>query len=117
MEPYQKIYKEFFASFNKQPVSGAEAGELVVKLADYYSEYNLKLIEAMRKFNQIKKACSEQTDGNDKMVSVAKAEMMADATPEAAAFELARAHVQNLDQMISAVKSLQKGLINEYVRT
>ena len=114
---YQSEYRAFIKSFDTQPVSGAEAGELVVKLALYYSEANLEMVDAMKQFNIVKKNCSEELDGNNKQVSVAKAEIMADATPQAHAFEMARAKVSNLDQMISAIKTLQKGLINEYQRT
>mgnify|MGYP001605456183 FL=1 len=116
MEQYQKDFKAFLANFKATPVSGVEAGEFAIKLADYYSDQNLRTIEELRKFNMVKKVCSEQMDSNDKPISIAKAELLADATPEAHSFEIARAHLGNLDQMISAVKTLQKGLVNEYNR-
>lgn len=116
MEAYQKEYKAFLASFKEVPVSGTEVGEIVAVMADHYSDYNLAMIESLRRFNMVKKVCSEEKDANDKQVSIAKAEVMADATPEAADFERARGHVQNLDAIIGALKTMQRGLVNEYQR-
>lgn len=111
---YAKEYKEFISRFNDQPVSGFEVGELIAKMANYFSDANLGMVEALRRFNEVRRECESQVDGNGKPISSSKAEVMADATEEAALYYTARAHVQNIEQIINALKAMQKGVLNDY---
>jgi len=43
-----------------------------------------------------------------------KAEILAEATSEAALYELNKIHVQNIEQYLNALKSLQKGVLAEF---
>jgi len=117
MEPYQKEYHEFVEAFKSQPVSGFEAGELIARMAEYFSDYNVAMVTALREANKVRKECESQVDANGKAISSTKAEVMASATDEYHAYQVARAHVQNIEQIINAVKALQKGLLSEYATT
>ena len=108
-------YKNFIASLEQgNPVSGEEVGKLIVRLAQYFSEavkeasstefaYNKKLVEFETK-----------TDDGGKVLSSTKAENFAKATPEWLAFSLAEGDVAVIEQQINGLKSLMKGVSNEY---
>ena len=111
-------YEKFSSEFRKTEVSGEEVGEVVMHMAAYYSRYNVRLGDALRAFSAVKADFQNQTDtATGKAMSSSKAETLADATEEAAKYELARIHVQNIEQYINALKALQKGVLNEYAHT
>jgi len=84
-------------------------------LAGYYIRYNVRLGEAIRNFSSVKATFQAQTDPNSgKPISTSKAEIMAADTPQAANYEMARIHVNNIQELINSMKSLQKGTLNEY---
>lgn len=108
-------YKAFQDSFKKTEVSGEEVGELIMRMAGYFSRYNVRMGEALRAFSGVKADLQNQVDqATGKTMSSAKAETLADATPEAATYEMSRIHVTNIEQMINALKALQRGVLNEY---
>jgi hypothetical protein len=112
---YMNDYETFVKNFRKTEVSGEETGELIMQMAGYFARYNVRLSDALRAFSLKKAEFQNQTDPTSgKAMSTSKAEILADATPEAAVYELARVHVQNLEQYINSLKSLQKGIIIEY---
>jgi hypothetical protein len=108
-------YEAFSNNFRKTEVSGEEVGEMVMRMASYYARYNVRMGDALKVFSTIKSDFQNQVDtATGKSMSSAKAETLADATAEAATYEMARIHVQNIEQYINALKSLQKGVLNEY---
>jgi len=112
---YIQDYETFVKNFRKTEVSGEEVGELIMRMAGYFARYNVRLSDSLRAFSLRKAEFQNQTDPTSgKSMSTSKAEILADATPEAAAYGLARIHVQNLEQYINALKALQKGVIIEY---
>src|SRR3990167_520486 len=112
---YMIDYDAFSSNFKKTEVSGEEVGEMVMRLAGYFARYNVRMGDALRAFSVVKADFQNQVDTTTgKSMSSAKAETLADATPEAASFEMARIHVSNIEQYINALKALQKGVLNEY---
>lgn len=108
-------YEAFMNSFKKTEVSGEEVGELVMRMAGYFARYNVRLNDSLRAFMVVKAQIQEGVDPlTSKAISSAKADTLAAATPQAGTYELARVHVQNLEQYINALKSLQKGILTEY---
>lgn len=108
-------YEAFAGNFRKTEVSGEEVGEMVMKMASYFSRYNVRMGDALRAFSAVKASFQNQVDAaTGKAMSSSKAEVLADATPEAATYEMARIHVNNIEQYINSLKSLQKGVLNEY---
>lgn len=86
-----------------------------MRMAGHFARYNVRMGDALRAFSAVKAGFQSQPDpATGKPMSSTKAEMLADATGEAATYELARIHVQNIEQYINALKSLQKGVLTEY---
>ena len=112
---YMIDYEAFSDSFKKTEVSGEEVGEMIMRLAGYFARYNVRMGDALRAFSRVKSDFQSQVDtSTGKTMSSAKAEVLADATPEAATYEMSRIHVQNIEQYINSLKALQKGILNEY---
>lgn len=115
---YMQEYEEFANNFRKTEVSAEEIGELIMKMAGYYARYNVRLSDAIRAFSLKKAEFQSQTDpASGKAMSTAKSEILAGATPEASTYELARIHVQNIQEYINSLKSLQRGVQFEYAST
>lgn len=112
---YMIDYDIFASNFRKTEVSGEEVGEVVMRMASYFARYNVRYAEALRVFSRVRANFQNQVDPQTaKAMSSAKADTLADATDEAAIYEMARIHVQNIEQYINSLKSLQKGVLTEY---
>mgnify|MGYP001559979096 CR=1 FL=1 len=118
VEPYAQEYDLFQQTFKKTEVSGEEVGELVMRMAHYYMTYNVRMVQALKRFSEVKAAYLNGTDpATLKPMTSSKAEALADATQEAFAYEQARVHLQNIEQGINALKSLQRGVLFEYANS
>lgn len=112
---YMVDYDAFQNSFKLTEVNGEEVGVMIMKMAGYYGKYNARMSNALRNYTQVSKDIHSQTDMvTGKPITSSKAEVIAAATPEAAALQDAKVHVQNLEQFINALKALQKGVLLEY---
>lgn len=112
---YQIEYETFMNNFKKTEVSGEEVGEVVMRMAHYFARYNVRMNDALRAYSLVRAELQNQVDvATGKAMSSSKAETLADATPEAATYQLARAHIQNIEQYINALKALQRGVLFEY---
>jgi len=112
---YMDDYNAFEKNFHLTQVTGEEVGEMVMRLAGYFARYNVRMGNVLREFSRVKSDFQSQVDtSTGKTMSSAKAELLADATPEAATYEMARIHIQNIEQYINALKALQKGILLEY---
>lgn len=115
---YMLEYSEFQNKFKKTEVSGEEIGELIMHLGNYFARYNVRMGDALRAFSIVKADFANQVDtATGKSMSSAKAEVLSDARPEAAVYEMARIHVNNIQEMINAMKALQKGVLFEYANS
>lgn len=76
------------------------------ELARMYATYNLKMVDALREFRRVRQSFAVDVDENGKPLSAVKADIYADATPEAHTYEIARAHVNNIDHYIDSLKSI-----------
>lgn len=113
--PYIEEYTSFIRDYTSGQVSSEQVGELIVRMAQYYAEHNLKLVLAERALAKVAKEAVESVEeGTGKQISVAKAQIIIDATDEAYERGQCKAHLQNCEQFINALKSLQRGLMNEY---
>ena len=82
-----------------QKVEGG-ISERLSKLGLFYVDYNMKMVQALIALRAVRKSIIESKDENDKPVSAVKADVLADATPEATAFAVAQTHVDNINMMI-----------------
>ena len=112
---YIDEYQQFLERFDNTQTSGAEIGEVIARMSQHFARYNLMMARSLKLYTRVAKDCHAQIDGNNgKPISAAKAEVVASATDEAAAYQEARVHVQNIEQNINALKALQRGILNEY---
>jgi aminoglycoside phosphotransferase (APT) family kinase protein len=111
---YLVEYELFMDSYKKTEVSGEEVGEVVMRMAAHYSRYNMKYADALRAYSQVVKEMHAIPDASGKPISSTKAMSLAEASDQAARYEEAKVHVQNIEQCINALKALQRGVLNEY---
>lgn len=114
-ESYIEDYETFMKTLENQGgnMAAGEVGEMVARMANHFIRYNLTLSRASKLFHAKAQQIYSQNDGG-KPISAAKADIVASATPEASAYQEAKVHVQNIEQCINALKSLQRGIQNEY---
>lgn len=113
IHPYQELYGGFLSSYKRGMCSGEEVGEIIVRLAECYANYNLKLVYAERGLSIKAQEFETRVDDNGKPISSAKAKVHTDASVEAFEFNKARMHLQNIEMHIGALKSLQRGILAE----
>ncbi len=113
---YQELFDAFMQKYKQSETVPSEAGEVLTRIAGLFPNANLAMIKAERSFAAVHAKIADETDDTTgKAISSSKAEVLADASPEAGAFKEARAHVQNIEMLIGALKFLQKSLETEYV--
>lgn len=114
-QDYILDYETFMKEFQLKEISGEEVGLMVSRMANHFIRHNLILVRSLKIYSKIRSEIQGQTDATTgKAMSTSKAEIMAAATPEANAYEEARAHVNNIQECINALKALQRGVLQEY---
>lgn len=111
---YLEEYHGFLDSYRHGEISGEEVGEKVARMAQHFAMINLTMVEKERSLRMVARDIESQKDENGKVISSAKASALIDATEEAHAYREARANLQNVEQIINALKALQKGILNEF---
>lgn len=112
-DQYQKEYSEFINGYQKTQYDGEDVGALIAKMAHYYAQHNTLLIDLQTKKDKMMVELLQTVEGI-KPISVSKAEMLVRVTPEYIEAIKVEVHIKNIEQYINALKSLQKGLLNEY---
>lgn len=107
-------YEVFMKNYKKGITSGEEVGYVIAKLAQYYAGTNMEVGRTEEVFNKTFAEIINSMDGSGKMISAAKAKIDVDATKEANELRDAKIHLDNIQQFINSLKSLQRGLLNEY---
>jgi len=113
---YAQEFSSFMSNYkNDDSVTGERVGHMVAVMSQYFTEYNLKYAEAQIRANKIAASYESSVDETTgKPLSSAKAKVLTSATSEYAEELRAKADVENIEQDINALKSLQKGVLNEY---
>ena len=112
---YLVEYEKFQVEFKKTETSPDQVGEMIMRMAGYYARYNLRYADTLHAFSRVMEGLINSPDTQTaKAMTASKAEMLGNATPECAAFQLARIHVANIQEYINSLKSLQKSLMVEY---
>ncbi len=118
MEPYQVLYQEFIAKYNKTETTPSEVGEVLVRLAGIYPNFNMTKIAAEKAYSVVcKNEVLKTDDQTGKAISSSKAQTLADSSQEAFDFRTAKGHVENIEMMIGVLKFLQKSLEVEYLNS
>lgn len=111
---YQKDYDEFISGYQKGTVDGEDAGHIIANMAQYFCDLNASCYEADKNLNKAMAQMMLSVDDSGKPISVAKADLMIKDTDEYRTWATAKMHLQNIDQIINALKYLQKGILQEY---
>ena len=118
MKEYIDEYKEFIRNYKAGVTTGEDVGLLIAQMAQRFVEANLLYSTALIAYNKIAAMIEGTTDaGTGKTISSAKASVMTDATPESDALIQAKIDVGNLEQILNAAKSLQRGIMAEFSHT
>lgn len=112
---YLKDYNAFLAEHKAGATDAETVGWLIVKMAQYFVNYNLQFAQADFVFSQTASEFENQQDPTTlKTLSSAKAKVMSEAHPSHQNKLNCEAHVRNLDTILNALKALQKSLLKEY---
>jgi hypothetical protein len=112
---YAKEYHEFMSQYKLSLVSAEEIGVQIMRLAWHFTSHNARLMNALKRYSvTIRDFQNSMDQATGKPMSSAKAESLSAATEEAAQYEEEKIHIQNIEQMMNALKSLQKGRLQEY---
>lgn len=110
---YQTEYDEFIESYKSGATTGENIGFKVSRMAQYFAGANLEYATALQEFNKVLMNFEGTTDASGKTISSSKANSLANATPESNRLIEAKAHVENIEQILNALKCLQKGILQE----
>ena len=113
-EQYLIEYEKFIDNYKSAEVSGEEVGEVIARLAQYFAKFNMEMIVNDRRRALVAKDIESRADPTGKALSSSKAQVITDATDEANDYRVSRMHLQNIEVFINSLKSLQKGVLNEY---
>jgi hypothetical protein len=112
---YTKLYDEFIISMDKGLADATKASECLVRLSRMYSDCNTAANEARKKYVLKLSEITQTVDpASNKPMTSAKAEVLADASPENAKFLDLRTDLENIGTFISAVKYFSQSLVREY---
>lgn len=111
---YLNEYKEFMSSFQKGVTTGEDVGILIARMAQYYADANFRFASTMVTYNKVAAEISNSTEESGKPLTVAKANTMAEATIQFENYLNEKVNIANIEQIINALKALQKGILNEY---
>lgn len=108
-------YEDFQKGFKLGETSPDKVGELIMRLAGYYARYNIIYASKLRAFSAVMQTLINSTDDQSgKGMTASKAEILGADTKEAAEYELAKVHINNIQEYINSLKSLQRSLMIEY---
>jgi len=111
---YKQEYKNFLSTYQSGTTSAEQVGLMIARLSQYFSEANEAYGAAKKAFNKVLNQIENEIDDKGKLISSAKANSKAIATPDGDALISTEIDVKNIDNNINALKSLQKGVLNEY---
>ena len=112
---YKKEYDEFIKSYANGTVSAETVGILISRLAQYFAETNMLLGVKEKHLNKISAEMINKQDENSlKPMAIGKSEILTKNSQEYFDYNEVKIDLQNIDTMINALKSLQRGIANEF---
>ncbi len=115
MSLYKEKYDAFIKSYKTGIVSAENIGFLIAEMANFYSNTNTLLGSLESHLNKKSaEIVSSQDSETFKPISVSKAELLIKNTQEYDAYNSEKINLQNIEQILNALKALQKGITNEY---
>ena len=112
-EGYLAEYGLFLEKYNSETISPIQIGEMIARLAQYYSAFMMESVEAERAFSLRIAEEEKAVDASGKAISSTKAKAAADTSPEAYKRDLLNAHIKSIERIMGALKDLQYGVSRE----
>lgn len=114
METYKIEYEAFLATYAKGQTNGEDVGAVIARMAQYYTELNIAYGKALMAYNVAARTIEESSDDETgKPISSSKAKVVAAATPQSEDLITVKVHLENIEQILNALKSLQRGIMFE----
>ena len=114
-QTYEREYHKFIEEIGSGgSVSAEDVGVLISKLAQHYSDAVKRTSIAEMSYNKKLVEFEQGADESGKSISSIKAANLSKATEEYELYLAGKGDVVSVEQMINALKSLQKALLNEY---
>ena len=110
---YKQYYDNFIASYSQGFTTAENIGKAVVDEAQYFCDLNISYAMSEIKFNRVLSTIEQSTSEDGKMLSSSKAKTIAESRPEFEDFLLAKRKMENCDQILKALRSLQVGVLKE----
>ena len=111
---YKTDYANFMAAYVSGTTNAEQVGEMIARLSQHFSDANDAFGAARKAFNRLLKQIEAEVDDKGKLISTAKATSRAMATQEGENLIDGETDIKNIDNNINSLKSLQKGVLNEY---
>lgn len=112
---YREDYDRFIEEYASGSTTGERVGEVIARMAQHFTTANMDYASALKAYNKIVSDIEGTIDDEShKTISSTKAKSLANATEQSDKLIDTKAHLENIEQNINALKSLQKGLLNEY---
>jgi len=114
-QTYQEEYNSFMEEYTSGTTTGERVGEVIAHMAQYFTTANMFYATSLKAYNAIVASFEGTTDDNTgKAISSTKAKALADASTQSDNLIDAKVHLENIEQSINALKSLQRGVLQEY---
>jgi hypothetical protein len=111
---YQQEFDAFLKDYHGKEMDPEEMGAFIMRLAQIFAAINMRVVAAERELALVARDIENRTDGAGKAITSAKAKTFIDATDEGDRYNTLKAHRENVEQFISAVRALQKGALQEW---
>jgi hypothetical protein len=110
---YQEEYDLFLKDYHSREVGAEEMGAYLARLAQVFAFYNMRLVASQREVNLVARDIENRTDASGKAITSAKAKVLVEASDEYDKYNTFKAHIECVEQYMSAVRALQRGAMAE----
>jgi hypothetical protein len=110
---YKEDYSSFLASYKSGFVSAENVGKVICDFTQYFIDSNTNYCMKEIVFNRVL-AGIEQAELEGKQLSSAKAKVIAESRDEFADFIKSKRDVENIEQILKSLMSLQRGIQQEF---
>ena len=110
---YREEYNAFIDAYKAGTTNAEEVGYVITRMAQYFCDANMAVGSANKNYHILYAENASLEEGG-KSISAAKAKILSDNSDEAGILASAKITLENIEQLINALKYLQKGMANEY---
>lgn len=115
VNPYYDEYKNFLTEYKKGFTDGERVGEVICRMTQYFCSANEIYGRALIAYNRVASLNEQATDeATGKSISSAKATKLSESTSEYEHLINTKIDVANIEQILGALKSLQRGIMAEF---